>query len=333
MFLADKHNFGQQVEKVQRGSDTWYRKPRTVYWEWLFFGKTSPLKALFDEVPSHGTKPISEYFFNLDIEIESTWCGYAKEYPCEYTVTTNEHFYAYGALIAYCYIFGIRDLHKQNLVKARTHFQVVDVEVVFTTLLLPHETLLLPFKGIGYEFAGIGALVNDQVELTEENKKQLILGYWDLFELMIRKQRAIEDVLTKQDFSKIPSRMIIRNTSEYKNFLVNPPRDSLVSEIEQLNRGDIPYYFKFMGDKNLYCLKSSNIHNKESSTGVFQRDIDRHASFKENFWFSNRSLDNLLINGVLFLIKSVAVDIEVKLAGQSQINMNILFHNDKSYKF
>ena len=333
MFLADKHNFGQQVEKVQRGSDTWYRKPRTVYWEWFFFGKTSPLQTLFDEVSSHGTTPLSEYFFNLEIEIESTWYGYAREYPSEEVTITNEHFYAYVALIAYCYIFGIRDLHKQNLIMTKTHFQVVDVEVVFTSLLLPHETLLLPFKGIGYEFAGIGALVNSQEELIEENKKQLILGYWDLFDLVIRKKQKIEEILAKQDFSKIPSRIIIRNTSEYRNFLENLPDNTLSSEIEQIKRGDIPYYFKFMGDKNLYCLKSSNIHNKESSTGVFQRDIDRHASFKENFWFSNRSLDNLLINGVLFLIKSVAVDIEVKLAGQSQINMNILFHNDKSYKF
>lgn len=333
MFLADKHNFGQQVEKVQRGSDIWYRKPRSVYWEWFFFGKTSPLKNLFDEVGSHGAKTLSEYFFNLDIEIESTWCGYAREYPSEEVSISNEHFYAYGALIAYCYIFGIRDLHKQNLIKTKTHFQVVDVEVVFTSLILPNETLLLPFKSIGYEFAGIGALVNSQVELTKENKKQLILGYWDLFDLVIRKKQEIEEVLAKQDFSKIPSRMIIRNTSEYRNFLENLPDNALSSEIEQMRRGDIPYYFKFIGNKNLYWLSSLDTHRNESSVGIFQRDIDRHMKYENSHWCEDRITIKVLITGMLYLLKSLAVNFELNFSKDFQVKNNVIVFEQKKYEF
>ena len=333
MFLADKHNFGQQVEKVQRGSDTWYRKPRSVYWEWFFFGKTSPLKTAYDEVGSHGTKPLSEYFFNLDIEIESTWCGYAREYPSEKVTISNEHFYAYGALIAYCYIFGIRDLHKQNLIKTKTHFQVVDVEVVFTSLLLPHETLLLPFKGIGYEFAGIGALVNSQEELIEENKKQLIHGYWDLFDLVLRKKSEIGEILSKQDFSRNPSRMIIRNTSEYKYFLESPPGNALLSEIEQMRRGDIPYYFKFIGDKNLYWLSSLGTYRNESSVAIFQRDIDRHMKYENSHWCEDRITNKILITGMLYLLKTLDISLEINLSDDFYIRNHTVLHEKREYKF
>ena len=333
MFLADKHNFGQQVEQVQRGSDTWYRKPRSVYWEWFFFGKTSPLRNLFDEVTSHGTKPLSDYFFNLDIEIENTWSGFTKEFPGEETKPTDEHFYAYGALIAYCYIFGIRDLHKQNLIMTKTHLQVVDVEVVFTSLLLPHETLLLPFKGIGYEFAGIGALVESQEELTEENKKQLLLGYWDLFDLGIRKSQEIEAVLLKQDFSKIPCRMIIRNTSEYRNFLKNLPDNSLTSEIEQMGRGDVPYYFKFIGDKNLYWLNSLGTYKIETSVGAFQRDIDRHAKYENSRWCEDRINSKILTTGMLYLLKAWDNSLEINISDGIYIKGHIVLHEKKEYKF
>jgi len=333
MFLADKHNFGQQVEKVQRGSDTWYRKPRTVYWEWFFFGKTSPLKTIFDESASHGTKSLSEYFFNLDIEIENIWSGFAKEYPSEEVAITNEHFYAYGILIAYCYIFGIRDLHKQNLIKTKIHFQVVDVEVVFTSLLLPHETLLLPFKGIGYEFAGIGTLVNSREELSEENKKQLILGYWDLFDLVIRKKSDIEEVLSKQDFSKKPSRMIIRNTSEYKNFLETLPDNALPSEIEQMRRGDVPYYFKFIGDSNLYWLKSLEQYENEPSLGGFQRGINRHAKYESTEWSKEILSMKILITGMLYLLKSLAAKVEINFSKDFQVKDNVVLYEQKRYEF
>lgn len=333
MFLADKHNFGQQVEKVQRGSDIWYRKPRTVYWEWFFFGKTSPLKTIFNEVGNHGNKPLSEYFFNLDIEIENTWSGFAREFSGENTTSSNEHFYAYGALIAYCYIFGIRDLHKQNIVMTKTHLQVVDVEVVFTSLVLPHETLLLPFKGIGYEFAGIGALVNSKEDLSDENKKQLILGYWDLFDLVNHRKEDIEAVLSKQDFSKIPCRMIIRNTSEYKSFFKAIPDNALSSELKQIERGDIPYYFKFIGNKNLYWLKSLGQCEIEHSVGVFQRDIDRHAKYENTEWGKEIISMKNLITGMLYLLKTLDISLEINLSDDFYINGNIVLHGNREYKF
>lgn len=317
MFLADKHNFGQQVEKVQRGSDTWYRKPRTVYWEWLFFGKSSPLKTLFSEKGENGSRPLADYFFNLDVEIESTWSGLGKEVSIERQTPTPEHFYAFGALIAYCYIFGIRDLHKQNLIMTDTHLQAVDVEVVFTTLTLPHETLLLPFKNIGYEFAGIGALVNSKDELTKAQVEQIVLGYWDLFSLASTKKDEIDRTLAELDFLKVPVRVIVRNTSEYRNLLDLAPDNILQSEIEQIKRGDIPYYFKFVVDQNLYWLREKMLVQAEASSGIFQRDIDRHGKNEPNGWGQSRIGKQALVQGLLFILKHFELEIDMDLSTQT----------------
>lgn len=319
MFLADKHNFGQQVEKVRRGSDTWYRKPRTVFWEWLFFGSTSPLKTWFNEKGENGTRPLADYFFNLDIEVESTWSGYAKEVATENQTPTPEHFYAFGALIAYCYIFGIRDLHKQNLVMTRTHLQAVDVEVVFTALTLPHETLLLPFKTVGYDFSGIGALVNSKEELTQEQVEQIVFGYWDLFSLALTRKVEINKVLAGLDFSKIPMRVIVRNTSEYKNLLNNPPDNILPSEAKQVKRGDVPFYFKFVADNSLYWLGSENRPEIESNVGTLQQDIHRHGKYLKNEFIEGRSNRKILATGLLYLNKYFGQNIIMTLSHDSRI--------------
>ena len=319
MFLADKHNFGQQVEKVLRGSDHWYRKPRTVYWEWLFFGKTSPLKSLFNEIGQHNHRPLADYFFNLDIEIESIWSGLSKEVQAEVSAPTLEHFYAFGALIAYCFIFGIRDLHKQNLVMTTTHFQPVDAEVVFVAVNLPHETLLLPFKQIGYEFAGIGSLANAKEEITKEQVEQLVLGYWDLFSFVSKRSEAIDRILSEINFSKIPARVIVRNTSEYTNFLENLPANTLFSEIEQMRRGDVPFYFKFIGDKHLYWLKEKDFCWPEGSIGIFQRDVDRHGNYSGQGWCRLRTNAQFMLQGMLFLLRHFEFQSNLVLSSDSKI--------------
>lgn len=333
MFLADKHNFGQQVEKVQRGSDTWYRKPRTVYWEWLFFGKTSPLKTLFNEKGENGTRPLADYFFNLDIEVEGTWSGYAKEVSTESQTRTLEHFYAFGALIAYCYIFGIRDLHKQNLIMTKTHLQAVDAEVVFTALTLPHETLLLPFKTVGYEFAGIGALVNSKADPTQVQVEQILLGYWDLFSLVSNRKVEIDGALAALDFSKMPIRVIIRNTSEYRNLLESPPDNILFSEIEQIRRGDVPFYFKFVRDKSLYWLKEKNLVQSEEFVKKFLTDIDRHAMYLPNIFSEKAVSESKFVTGTLFLIKHFDHSTDLRLSGQAKISQRKLVAFNREFHF
>ena len=169
--------------------------------------------------------------------------------------------------------------------------------------------------------------------MTEENKKQLILGYWDLFDFVIRKKQEIEEILATQDFSKKPCRMIIRNTSEYKYFLERLPDNALPSEIEQMKRGDIPYYFKFIGDKNLYWLNSFGTYRNESSVGIFQRDIDRHMKYENLHWCEDRITNKILITGMLYLLKSLAIKLELNFSKDFQVKNNVILFEQKRYEF
>ncbi len=318
MFLADTHNFGQQVKRVQRGTDAlpcfYYDKPRSVYWEWLFFGQTSPLKNIFEIKARDPYKALSHYLFNLDIEILGKWRGRSKEVVEWPGDVTNEHFYAFGVLIAYSYIFGIRDLHKQNLIKTESHFQVVDAEVVFTRLILPSETLLLPFKHIGYELAGIGVFANNKTAHTLEQKQEMVNGYLDLFSIVVGKKKEIDNVFENLDLKDHPVRVIVRNTSEYKSSLVNPPDNILDSEKIQLSRGDVPFYFKFVGSDNLYWLAGDVVESTCYPYLDFKKDIDRHAYFFRQGWCEAIVSEKMLATGYLYLNKLFEISTENKIS-------------------
>lgn len=305
MFLADTHNFGQQVKRVQQGTDAlpcfYYDKPRSVYWEWLFFGQTSPLKNIFETKARDPYKTLSHYLFNLDIEILGKWRGRSKEVVEWPGDITNEHFYAFGVLIAYCYIFGIRDLHKQNLIKTETHFQVVDAEVVFTRLILPSETLLLPFKHIGYELAGIGVFANNKSEHTLEQKQAIIDGYMDMFSFVIEKKNQVDEIFSSLKLDSHPIRVIIRNTSEYKSILESTEENILKSELCQLSRGDVPFYFKYLGRSELLWLKGIDADSSEMSLEYYKKDIDRHAISYSNGWCESVVSKRTMATGILFL--------------------------------
>ena len=298
---SDCHNFGKRVEKVQRASGAWFQKPRTVFWEWFFFGKTSPLAEVFSSVGKNSEKPLADFLFNLDIEINSAWLGYAREVvETKDQELLSSHFYGFGVLLAYSYIFGIRDLHRENLVLTETHLQVVDAEVVLTKLVLPNETILLPFKNVGYEFAGIGRLLPSPELLSQDQAKALFAGYFDFFDCAINKKDAIAHALSDAKMSQHPVRVILRNTSEYTNL---ESLDLMASEESQLKRGDIPYYFKRVGNVSVNWMSSQSIFSEESILPRFVSDMNRHAVNPLSLLETNLASPKVMIQGALHLIR------------------------------
>jgi len=318
MNFADKHNFGKSVEVVRRASGKWFRKPRTVFWEWLFFGKDSPLVEIFNVVGQNCDRALSSFLYNLEIEVEGNWLGYSREQKATPTDALQpSHFYGFGVLLAYTYIFGIRDLHQQNLIMTKTHLQPVDIEVVFTQLVLPSETLLLPFKTFGYEAVGIGSLAKSPRDFGQEQVRQVFAGYFDFFICAKNRKDQIAHALSDADLSSHPCRVIVRNTSEYGRHIEGKqPLEPLASEKAQLSRGDIPYYFKYLGKKDLRWLATPDQHEIEEHLGIFTEDIDRHAVSPLGLLEANLSTDQKMIQGAMQIVrhfsteqKSVAVDL------------------------
>lgn len=115
-------------------------------------------------------------------------------------------------------------------------------------------------------------------------------------------------------------RVIVRNTSEYRNLLDNPPDNILQSELEQMNRGDVPFYFKFSADKNLYWLEAKDLVQTEMSVGIFQRDINRHGKYEDGGWCQARATHQILSQGLLFLIKHLGGELNLQLSDQAKID-------------
>lgn len=326
MQVADLHNFGKRVEKIRRDSGVWYQKPRTVFWEWLFFGKSSPLAEVFSITGENGESQLAGFLFNLETEVNSEWLGYSRE-QAEASVERllPSHFYGFGVLLAYSYIFGIRDLHRQNLVMTETHLQVVDAEVVLTKLVLPSETILLPFKNIGYEFAGIGRLANSPKSLTHDQIREVFAGYFDLFKCAIRRKDEIAHALSDLDLSKHPARVIIRNTPDYLRLLGRTrSQDLMVSESAQMERGDVPYYFKNIGGKSLNWLSSPDTVGEESNLGRFSSDVQRHAQTASVLLEINLSTSQVMAQGAIQLIRHLQNGTEmIPLTFENKIQVNI----------
>jgi hypothetical protein len=303
---ADLHNFGRSVQKVGRASGTYYQKPRPIYWERLFFGVDSPLSPYFKKAgqefePRHA-------LFNIETEIGEDFCGFSREIAEARTFGVHrDHFYSFGVLLAYCYAFGIRDLHRHNLIRTPSHLQVVDAEIVLVKLLLPNETLLLPFKEIGPDLASVSHL-QAEGDLSEESCRQIFSGYFDTFECLRANRENIlgEFTLRMDEMRRVPIRHILRDTPHYRRWQNEQPEDPFFeAELSQLRRGDIPYFFKFLGDEKLYSYANSEgsfeaVETPES----FQRAIDRDAVLP-SFLFSEDRVETLFPTGALFLAKKL----------------------------
>jgi len=302
---ADLHNFGRSVQKVGRASGTYYQKPRPVYWERLFFGVDSPLASFFGKggaefQPKHA-------LFNLETEIDADFTGLSREVLSVPASVERNHFYSFGVLLAYCYVFGVRDLHRHNILRTATHLQVVDAEVVLVKLLLPNETLLLPFKDIGAELASVSLLqIEYPAGLTENTRRQILSGYLDTFECFERSSKQIRQFFSQSEgeIRAVPVRHIMRDTVHYRRWMDVVPSDPFFdAELAQLSRGDIPYFFKFIGNNRLYAYTDAEGAYQEVVAPVaFQKAIDRDASHPLALLEPER-IGQLLPTGALFLAK------------------------------
>ena len=188
--------------------------------------------------------------------IESSWLGFSKEVKAgQNLVLGADHFYSFGVLLAYSFAFGIRDLHNQNLVVTESHIQAIDAEVVLTDLILPNESVLLPYKDIEFNTCGANTLRGSIGGFSNDDRRNVFAGYVDTFAAIFKSHAQLCATFDAIDLTA-PIRVIVRNTKNYKSHLNRtvPIQDLLSEEVVQLDRGDVPYFFKKLGDERLFYL-------------------------------------------------------------------------------
>ncbi|MGK5083410.1 hypothetical protein WDW37_08885 [Bdellovibrionota bacterium FG-1] len=305
---ADLHNFGQQVKRFARASGTFYQKPRTLFWEWLFFGTTSPLHAYLDRLDV----PNLTGWYGLEIEsMGPDFCGEAREVIDDPAgVADNEAALEnFGALLGYCYAFGIRDLHRFNLVRGPNGLQVIDAEVVFTRLLLPKETLLLPFKDTPFSECGLSLLLDSEDQLTTSRVQAILRGYCESLTLLGTHAPELLEIIERElsQAPEIPVRHILRDTRRYFEWEKRKTEEEyLPEELAQLERGDIPYFFKFLGRPELWFYTSPKGDRDPVTVPAKLWDgVERDASPAGILLDRKRLLSQLLPVGVLYLARTL----------------------------
>ncbi|MGE3263108.1 MAG: hypothetical protein AB7K68_15105 [Bacteriovoracia bacterium] len=285
-----------------------FQKPRPIYWEWLFFGKDSPLSFFFKN-STFSASP-AQTIFNLEIEMGADFKGSSREVRASMGPSTGSHLYSLGVLLGYCYVFGIRDLHRNNVVKTETHIQVVDAEVVLSRLLLPHETLLLPFKEVDADLCGASSILSLAI-VSSEQIEIVLRGYYDVLSCITSNLAGIQRVFEDQQatFKKIPIRHILRDTIHYRLAFQKPPEIPLFdSEVEQLGRGDVPYFFKFVGEAQVHAYSDQHDNYLPVTLpAVFEKGAAREASLVSELLNSGR-IASLMPTGFLYIAKLLSND-------------------------
>lgn len=286
--VGDLHNFGAAVQKIELNGSIYYKKPRTMFWENLFFGESSPLKSVFQNTL------LSNYFCLAEVQFEGELLQKAiiPSHSC------NFHFENFGFLMAYCFCMGLQDLHYRNVIVTDISVQPIDVEVVFSNLLGPSQTLLVPGSNIEFARSALGCLFSSSEQFSQKNILDLINGFYNGMLKILNLTDEILHVLPSEEFHKINNRIIFRNTREY----FSDGLDLIPEEKVQLDRGDVPYFFKKFSSKNIYYFNAKNefvsIRNLPSK---FQKIVDTIGWLPESILSKERLREKTIPFGILGL--------------------------------
>ena len=275
--LGDVHNFGRRVTK----SNGIIVKPRTLYWEELFLSEHSLLRRTLNNVFQEAeTKSPLESFPNLHFAHNSNYTGGTVTELCLLPLHElessefNQFAYSIGQLIALSCWFGITDLHKDNIktgIQKPRKFVAcpIDIETIFENVKLPSQTLLIHNKNepeIPKNKLGIQPIKPLQKPDDTPRILPIIDGFWTTSEILeTSRKRLLDSVFKSPTAFEAPIRYIHRSTLTYHQIAsgeLKAPENLLSEELAQLNRGDIPYFFRYLDDPNIYYFADNALKNK-----------------------------------------------------------------------
>jgi hypothetical protein len=179
--------------------------------------------------------------------------------------------WACGVAIGIASWLGIGDLHHCNVRllrrDGRLTLALLDVEVIFNDFSLPSETLLIsratrndPGAGLAHALDSIPAEGRAELALA----LALALAYVSTIDALENQNaefhRSIAAAVSDHPMVAY-ARILPRATKEYAQFLTENVLPSVPfddCESEQLRRGDIPYFLRFVNDSTIYWLSADD---------------------------------------------------------------------------
>jgi hypothetical protein len=267
MLLGDSHNFGRRVSR----KDGRITKPRALLWEWLVLSAESPLRRFLDDAAARDGLGADAFSFlpALSVRFDPLQVGGEVEEIALSPLGTLsiEERRALAAIVgrslALFSWLGVADLHWENLVlgrddRGRVIFGPLDVELILADMALPTETKLLPdadpeYAEICRHACGVRRVLPYLGKPMEAaDLIAMASAYAQTLAFLDRHARAIAAIFEALPaLRETPIRVCLRSTGEYvSGEPLWPPL--LDAEMEQLERGDIPYFFRLYGRKGIH---------------------------------------------------------------------------------
>ncbi|MDH4466819.1 MAG: DUF4135 domain-containing protein [Bacteriovoracaceae bacterium] len=140
---GDVHNFGKYVHKVVKEDHCLFVKPRVVFWEYQLLSHHSTLrKNIIDAAGLDLLEPMGSLCYATNEKFDH---GEVKEVK-ENNTPNIDSWNNFGELMAIATVFGIVDLHHENVLITKDKTQIVDIECLFFKCESPADSHLLPQK-------------------------------------------------------------------------------------------------------------------------------------------------------------------------------------------
>lgn len=265
----DPHNFGRKV-KIFPGEKV--LKPRNISGEFFLFSQEGPLREfLRAKLPSdyspEALLPKIDFFSEPDSK--PTLAYQEMSYlslPGAPRPLTPEDYRRLGAVLALTQWLGIVDLHADNMFFGFTSegnfvFSPSDLEMMFfdgPEYLLENSLFPSPVvrdgESVDPENYGLIHLVrlHRRFPPSENFLAMICQGIFSFFQGLNKYSEEFERILPRQ-----PVRITLRKTIEYQEHLAGKKLVNLIpEEDEQLERGDIPYFFRVPESEGVFYWHS-----------------------------------------------------------------------------
>ena len=111
--------------------------------------------------------------------------------------------------------------------------------------------------------------------------------------------------------------------------------DYLPEELVQLDRGDIPYFFKYVGQTSLHYLSEHGLVETVSNVpGDLERDVSRHSKSPALLLPTHAAVTRKVATGALYLRKALGSIAPIQLrdtSGEITFSDSSLSFRDQSF--
>lgn len=280
MYLSDSHNFGRRVLLHSHGS---IEKPRTIFWEYMFLGNSAFRQAVDHFFRKNQISSPFRIFPYLSFQLKGD-SGIVEKLTLDPVDGLNvEEAHSIGSAIALLSWFGIIDLNSENLMIGRRLKKLllapIDIEAVGVDIEMLDQMSLIPSSRVPDNKCGIRPLVSFLRRDFDTLCAPLCHGFIECLSLCISNEQTLDQEFVRDVSIENPRiRVIFRKTGSYLNYIngVPKPREfeipPFASEIEQMSRGDIPYYFKYGRSDTIFHFESPG-HYVESDMNTYPNKI------------------------------------------------------------